>query len=841
MIETAVAPIAAAGYQPTVRAYSCGNGLTQMMKSGLLLMCLAASAGAATITGADYANTDLIPANGDTLSGTFTNVHLFQVGAGSTVFVAAGVNLNIYATTITITGVLDGTGRGQSGGNGGGLSGRGLSGFAGDPGDTGGGGGGASPKGGGGGGGGGAGGAGAGDSGGGFGAAGGAAYGSTGTIAGAISADDLFQGSGGGGGGGSASIPGGNGAAGGAAIYMEASSFTIAGSIMVDGSTGSAVTSGSVGTFPGAGGGGGGGTLLLRIPGNINIFSGSKLSAKGGGGANVVALLGGQVEPGGGGAGGRLKIFYRPGTAFSVSLSTFAGPAGIGPGGSVDPGTPPQAGAAGAVSFGVIASSPSGLGVSQVNISSITWGWTATPSFGDELSAPSYRLFPATVTAPYPTPEATVASPAVSTSVINLTPNTTYYRFVTAFTAWGDSLPSNGVSTHTLANTPVPNGFSAMADTTLTANWSAGTPSNPSYTLYQTDRSTNSDFSSAVFTNFVTALSSTPAVLIPNTTYYFRARAINLDGVMTPFTAVFATATLASAPASPAFTMVAVTSVSFSWSIGSNPSDTIYTAQFSTNNFLTINDSSFTLNNSALFSSGLQPGATYYFRVRSVNRNSVASDFTTVISTALGNLSDNSAPSAPGTPQPDRSFSRDGTVVFSWSASQSSAGILDYSLLIGSTPGGNDVFAGSTNTISYRVTGLLSGKTYYAQVAARSNAGVPGPFSAVSVGVPVFLTDQIPALAKPINWPNPFDPRLGPTNIAFSLDKSAVVILKIYTLQGRLVHQQSLDLSVGNQIITWYGVNDSGVRVAPGGYIAVIRKDYSGRIETQKFKIAVLY
>src|SRR3989338_1848081 len=196
--------------------------------AALMLFPLALSAHGATITGADYADTDLTPANGDTLSGIFTNVRLFQVGAGSTVFVAPSVSLTIYASTISISGTLNGGGRGQAGGNGGAASAAGLNGFAADTGGSGAGTGGApsgaaSAKGGGGGAGAGAGGNGAGSGGG----TGGAAYGSTGTVTGPISADDLFQGSGGGGGGGNGSIEGGNGAAGGAAIYLEASSVSI--------------------------------------------------------------------------------------------------------------------------------------------------------------------------------------------------------------------------------------------------------------------------------------------------------------------------------------------------------------------------------------------------------------------------------------------------------------------------------------------------------------------------------------------------------------------------------------------------------------------------------------
>src|SRR5437763_902974 len=100
--------------QKTVRAYSCGKFLLLA-----LLFTAPIQLRAVTITGGDYAGGNLIPNNGDVLSGTFLNVGLFQVPTGNTAFVAAGVTLIVYASTISINGTLDGSGRGQSGGSGG--------------------------------------------------------------------------------------------------------------------------------------------------------------------------------------------------------------------------------------------------------------------------------------------------------------------------------------------------------------------------------------------------------------------------------------------------------------------------------------------------------------------------------------------------------------------------------------------------------------------------------------------------------------------------------------------------------------------------------------------------
>jgi flagellar hook assembly protein FlgD len=74
------------------------------------------------------------------------------------------------------------------------------------------------------------------------------------------------------------------------------------------------------------------------------------------------------------------------------------------------------------------------------------------------------------------------------------------------------------------------------------------------------------------------------------------------------------------------------------------------------------------------------------------------------------------------------------------------------------------------------------------------------------------------------------------------LDEPADVTLKVYDLQGALVHESSTRIgSAGNQILSWDGKRSGGGRVAPGGYVGVISKRYGGRTDTQKFKLAVLY
>lgn len=169
-----------------------------------------------------------------------------------------------------------------------------------------------------------------------------------------------------------------------------------------------------------------------------------------------------------------------------------------------------------------------------------------------------------------------------------------------------------------------------------------------------------------------------------------------------------------------------------------------------------------------------------------------------------------------------------------------------YWLEIGSTPGGNDFLSSfaalAAEPLIYSTNTLVSGKTYYARVRAESAAGVLGEFSEPGPGISVWISADQPTVAKPYNWPNPFDPAQGATNIGFNLSAPAEVALKIFTLQGIAVYAAAgRESSVGNKVWLWNGRNGSGRMVEPGGYVCIITKKYSGKTEVQKFKLAVLY
>lgn len=807
----------------------------------LVVFAAAAPARAATRVGKDYGGADLTVANGDVVQGTFTNVGLFSLPAGATVSISVGIPFVLYAATVSIRGTLDGRGRGGNSGAGGSVGDAGAAGTSGSSAGSGGGGGGSAADGGGGGGYGGAGGAGSGGTG-----TAGSVYGSTGVTSVPLSSDDVFQGSGGGGGGGGSSKVGAAGGSGGGAVYIEASSMTIdgGGKILVDGSGGGTAAENSVSAHPGGGGGGSGGGVLLRITGPLVFDTGAELSADGGNGGDVSFPIGGFGDPGGGGGGGRVMIFHEGTTPFDAFVSTSVGEAGKVQNGT--PSSPPAiVGSSGTFSVGQLASSPTMSAVGGAFVTSITWAWSAGASWGDAAAdSRGFRLYTATPAAKIDDFHAGFSAGPGATSLneTGLTPNTTYSRMLTARTAWGDSHVSGFVSTFTRAADPFVSTFpfTSVASSGLTYTWTAS--SNPVYTEYRVERSTSGDFAGEEHAAFLVGVSSVPAALSPNASYYFRVRARGLGGDLSLYAPTRSTATAAEAPSSVAFIGVFATSVAVAWNNGSNPADTAVQIQLSVDSFATVHSSTETTGNSAAFSS-LPAGSVYSVRMRSRNRLGSLTDFSAVLSTSPAALSDLSAPTVPGAPNPDRAFSYDGSAVFSWTAATHGTGILEYKLRIGSTPGGSDFLADTSvgNVLFYGVSGLPTRKTYFAQVQSVSNGGVTSPFSAVGSGVTVFTLASEAPVEKPKNWPNPFDPRSESTNIGFSLAGAADVTVRIYSLRGTLVYEETRAFgSGGNQVWSWDG-KSGGRTVPPGGYVVQVAESGAAGPRTRSFKIAVIY
>jgi hypothetical protein len=113
----------------------------------------------------------------------------------------------------------------------------------------------------------------------------------------------------------------------------------------------------------------------------------------------------------------------------------------------------------------------------------------------------------------------------------------------------------------------------------------------------------------------------------------------------------------------------------------------------------------------------------------------------------------------------------------------------------------------------------------------------------------VFRVTSFPAPAAGVteffNYPNPFSPDQGGTNINYLLGEDSEVKIIIYDLLGNLVKRfefasGSTGGQVGQNIVHWDGKNGEGVVVANGGYILqILAKTVSGQEYKARTKAGV--
>ena len=97
-------------------------------------------------------------------------------------------------------------------------------------------------------------------------------------------------------------------------------------------------------------------------------------------------------------------------------------------------------------------------------------------------------------------------------------------------------------------------------------------------------------------------------------------------------------------------------------------------------------------------------------------------------------LYDVTPPVAPAAATTPKAYAIGPSVTFSWPALvDANGGVSGYHVLIGTSPGGSNVFNAVVSGTSVTVTNSL-GATLYAQVSAINNAGIEGAFSSASVG-----------------------------------------------------------------------------------------------------------
>ncbi|MBI4061549.1 MAG: fibronectin type III domain-containing protein, partial [Elusimicrobia bacterium] len=400
---------------------------------------------------------------------------------------------------------------------------------------------------------------------------------------------------------------------------------------------------------------------------------------------------------------------------------------------------------------------PAPSGFVDVSLSSIaaTWGLTAGATGYTMVASLQPGNPPASVFASSTTMDVNATTAAVFAPALSA--NTTYYLFVRANGNLTSSLFAAYPATSTLANAPATaaSTFSVVTSASAELSWSAN--GNPlSVTTYTIHASTAADFNAfASSVTFSTAPAGAPSATISGlsgvTTYYFRVRAVNHNGVPTEFVDLGSTRTLVGflpAPAIAGFVEVGASSVTATWELV--PGATGYTLVASllpanppASVFASSTPAGVAATTATVFAPALNANTTYYFFVRA-NGLQTASLYSAYPATStLANV--------PSTAQSTFAAVSVTSFSVSWSANGNPVSVTTYTVQL-STASDFNAFASSVAfstapagaAPSATFTGLAGNTSYYFRVRAVNHNGLPTDFvnlgSTLTAPSPLFPT-----------------------------------------------------------------------------------------------------
>jgi hypothetical protein len=337
-------------------------------------------------------------------------------------------------------------------------------------------------------------------------------------------------------------------------------------------------------------------------------------------------------------------------------------------------------------------------------------------------------------------PVSTRPEGAPSAGFSPLSPNTTYYLHVRAFSHSG--VPTGFVTlgdTVTLVNDPaaaVGDAFSDRSTSSVVGIWGDG--GNVAGTRYRAVLSTAASYSEGAAWNVVVTTDSygAPAApfdgLLADTTWYLYVSALNRAGTPTAYIAAGTTVTFSTAPTGmvPAFSLIGASSMTASWSANGNGPGTRYDAVLSTSALFTASDGGNVLVStrpqgapSAVFTP-LSPNTTYYLHARTFGRDGAA--------TAYQALGSTSSQAAEPTGASYAGLATTGLSVL-WSPNGNLLASTTYELQASTAPDFSATAAPELVTLSTApaagpaasFSGLLVNTTYYVRLRALNHGGVP--------------------------------------------------------------------------------------------------------------------
>lgn len=241
--------------------------------------------------------------------------------------------------------------------------------------------------------------------------------------------------------------------------------------------------------------------------------------------------------------------------------------------------------------------------------------------------------------------------------------------------------------------------------------------------------STSSNFSSGNSGLITSTGTSTVTGLDKATRYYFRSRGVNSKGAGA-WSSIISATTLATVPSqvsTPTATGSTSSSISYSWTAPDNggASITTYNHQVATSSSFANVVRSFNDSASPTSVGGLDPGTTYYVRVRAVNSVGAGS-----WSSGRAITTDAVVPSAP--PRPALTGTTSTSISFTRSAPSSDGGanITTYNFQLATNSSfTTGLQSWSSTSASQTRSGLTRNETYYIRVRAVNSVGA-GPWSA---------------------------------------------------------------------------------------------------------------
>lgn len=401
---------------------------------------------------------------------------------------------------------------------------------------------------------------------------------------------------------------------------------------------------------------------------------------------------------------------------------------------------------ASAIATATLAQAPSTLPMDIIGAysSSITANWVAMPASPPEDSSRGYALEASTASFGSGGTIFSSVTTNVSLSTLTvsgLTAAKTYFLRVGSLN-WNNLRNYTALtSTSTLGDAPVSaaSTYTFVGISSITAQWGAG--SNPPGTEYTVEFSSVSNFNATVYSSVTFNQSGTGFSLTPNTSYYTRVKAAG-----SPYTSLGSTLTFAAPPTtvSQTFNPVNITSMTVSYGSGSptNPSDTQYNLQLSTNSDYSNATTSITTNVSVQYT-GLQINTSYYARVRAQSRLGAFTEYTILNATSTLAVT-------PGPVVSTFTSVTNKSISFTWSSGTVATGFNPSTTTYHAQISDDGSFASITaesfiEGISTTFSGLVSDTIYHVRVRALNQQTIPtnfvnfGSTQTTPSSLPVFL------------------------------------------------------------------------------------------------------